>query len=133
MGHIAGNSNTNRMRKFPHITEVCVQYVRDAEFTSPNDESMDMQEWVISEWDRSGLTRQDANVACGVADAASRKYLMKGNHWYYHPPNDWRRWRSTRTNTAIPKASRTSLRMARTLSTPRTGHATGPNSISMLG
>ena len=86
MGHIAGNSNTNRMRKFPQVTEVCVQYVRDAEFTGLNGESMDMQEWVISEWDRSGLTRQDANVACGVADAAFRKYLTKGNLWYYPPP-----------------------------------------------
>jgi len=85
MGHIAGNSNTERMRKFPQVTEVCVQYVRDAEFTDPDGEPMDMQEWVIGEWDRSGLTRQDANDACGVADAASRKYLTKGNLWYYPP------------------------------------------------
>jgi len=86
MGHIAGNSNTQKLRKFPQVTEVCVQYVRKAEFEGPEGESMGMQEWVISEWERSGLTRQQANEACGVADAASRKYLTKGNLWYYPPP-----------------------------------------------
>jgi site-specific DNA-methyltransferase (adenine-specific) len=87
LAHIAGNSNTERMRKFPQVTEVCVQYVKQAEFTdSETGETLDMQEWVINEWDRTGLTRQDANEACGVADAASRKYLTKGNLWYYPPP-----------------------------------------------
>lgn len=87
MSHIAGNSNTDKLRKFPQVTEVCVQYVKEAEFTnSETSEDMDMQEWMISEWDRTGLTRQDANDACGVADAASRKYLTKGNLWYYPPP-----------------------------------------------
>lgn len=86
MGHIAGNSNTQKLRKFPQVTEVCVQYVRKAEFTSQSGESVGMQEWIISEWERSGLTRQQANEACGVADAASRKYLTKGNLWYYPPP-----------------------------------------------
>ncbi|MGB9932899.1 DNA methyltransferase [Haloarcula amylolytica] len=86
MSHIAGNSNTKKLRKFPQVTEVCVQYVKKPEFTSQETgEVMDMQEWVISEWDRTGLTRQDANDACGVADAASRKYLTKGNLWYYPP------------------------------------------------
>ena len=87
MGHIAGNSNTKKLRKFPQVTEVCIQYVRRAEFESPTGDSMDMQEWVISEWERSGLTRQQANDACGVADAASRKYLTEGNLWYYPPPD----------------------------------------------
>jgi len=86
LGHIAGNSNTQKLRKFPQVTEICVQYVRKAEFGGSKTESMGMQEWVISEWERSGLTRQQANEACGVADAASRKYLTKGNLWYYPPP-----------------------------------------------
>ena len=87
MGHIAGNSNTKKMRKFPQVTEVCVQYVRRAEFDSPaSEEHLSMQEWVIQEWKRTGLTLQAANDACGVADAASRKYLTKGNLWYYPPP-----------------------------------------------
>lgn len=86
MGHIAGNSNTKKMRKFPQVTEVCVQYVRRAEFEGDDGEEMDMQEWVINEWNRSGLTLNEANEACGVADAASRKYLTKGELWYYPPP-----------------------------------------------
>jgi len=87
MSHIAGNSNTKRLRKFPQVTEVCVQYTKKAEFEDPETgEEIGMQEWVIGEWDRTGLTRQDANDACGVADAASRKYLTKGNLWYYPPP-----------------------------------------------
>lgn len=86
MGHIAGNSNTKRMRKFPQVSEVCVQYVRRAEFEGPDGEEMDMQEWVINEWGRSGLTLNEANEACGVSDAASRKYLTKGDLWYYPPP-----------------------------------------------
>ena len=87
MGHIAGNSNTKRMRKFPQVTEVCVQYIKKAEFEDyETGENIGMQEWVISEWDRTGLALKDANDACGVADAASRKYLTKGNLWYYPPP-----------------------------------------------
>lgn len=87
LSHIAGNSNTKKLRKFPQVTEVCVHYVKKAEFEhSTTGAQIDMQEWVISEWDRTGLTRQDANDACGVADAASRKYLTKGNLWYYPPP-----------------------------------------------
>lgn len=86
MSHIAGNSNTQRLRKFPQVTEVCVQYVKKPEFEGPNGEEMGMQEWVINEWSRTGLTLDQANEACGVADAASRKYLTKGNLWYYPPP-----------------------------------------------
>lgn len=86
MGHIAGNSNTQRLRKFPQVSEVCVQYVKEAEMTGENNEEMSLQEWIIDEWNRSGLTRQQANEACGVADAASRKYLTKGDLWYYPPP-----------------------------------------------
>jgi len=86
IGHIAGNSNTKRLRKFPQATEVCVQYVYKPDFTSPDGEELSMQEWVVNEWKRSGLTLQEANDACGVADAASRKYLTKGNLWYYPPP-----------------------------------------------
>lgn len=86
IGHIAGNSNTKKLRKFPQVTEVCVHYVKKAEFTDSSGKSMSMQEWIISEWERTGLPRQDANDACGVADAASRKYLTKGDLWYYPPP-----------------------------------------------
>lgn len=87
MSHIAGNSNTQRLRKFPQVTEVCVQYVREAEFETRGGEVLDMQEWVINEWERAGLTREEANDACNVKDAASRKYLTRGDAWYYPPPD----------------------------------------------
>src|SRR5437867_7801965 len=32
IGHIAGNSNTETLRKLPVVTEVCVQYVKQARF-----------------------------------------------------------------------------------------------------
>jgi len=87
LGHIAGNSNTQKLRKFPQVSEMCVQYVKQPEFESPvHDSPVGLQEWVISEWNRTGLTLQHANEACGVADAASRKYLTKGEEWYYPPP-----------------------------------------------
>lgn len=84
--HIAGNSNTERLRKFPQVTEMCVQYVYRAEFDGPDGDKLDIQEWVIREWERAGLTRQEANEACGVVDAASRKYLTRGELWYFPPP-----------------------------------------------
>lgn len=85
IGHIAGNSNTERLRKFPQVTEMCVQYVRRAEFEGADGEKLDMQNWVIREWERAGLTREEANTACGVVDAASRKYLTRGDLWYFPP------------------------------------------------
>ena len=46
-----------------------------------------MQEWLRSEWRRSGLPFRLANDACGVANAATRKYLTADHLWYY-PPAD---------------------------------------------
>lgn len=83
--HISGNSNTKRLRKFPQVTEVCVHYVKKAEF-SVNGKTASMQEWLRNEWDRAGLTLHEANEACGVANAASRKYLTKDDLWYFPPP-----------------------------------------------
>lgn len=82
--HIAGNSNTQTMRKFPQVTEVCVHYVKDAEFTVER-ETLTAQEWLRNEWQRTGLTFDAANEACGVADAASRKHLSTDHQWY--PPS----------------------------------------------
>ncbi len=32
LSHIAGNANSQTLRKFPVVTEVCVQYVKAARF-----------------------------------------------------------------------------------------------------
>ncbi|MBI4828985.1 MAG: site-specific DNA-methyltransferase [Nitrospinae bacterium] len=80
VGHIAGNVNTQKIRRFPVVTEVCVQYVFEARIGG-----LDLKQWLLSEWKRSGLTLRRANEACGVKDAAVRKYLDQGHLWYFPP------------------------------------------------
>jgi site-specific DNA-methyltransferase (adenine-specific) len=86
IGHAAGNSNTETLRKFPVVTEVCVQYVRRAEFEIDG-QIATMQAWLRHEWIRSGLPMYRANQACGVKNAATRKYLTADHLWYYPPPD----------------------------------------------
>jgi len=85
IGHIAGNCNTQTIRKFPVTTEVCVQYVRKAEFPV-GDRRLTMQEWLRYEWERSGIPLSKTNEACGMKNAATRKYFTKDHLWYYPPP-----------------------------------------------
>ena len=80
-GHIAGNVNTSRIRRFPVVSEVCVQYVLEARI-----DGLALREWLLREWKRTKLPVRKANEACGVADAAVRKYLDQGHLWYYPPP-----------------------------------------------
>ena len=82
LGHVAGNANTKTLRKLPVTTEVCVQYVRQPRFGG-----MTMQAWLRHEWKRSGLPFRLANDACGVANAATRKYLTSDHLWYFPPPS----------------------------------------------
>lgn len=84
IGHIAGNANTQTLRKFPVVTEVCVHYVKAATF-QVGDRPMTMQEWLRYEWKRTKLPFHLANVACGVLNAATRKYLTADHLWYYPP------------------------------------------------
>jgi site-specific DNA-methyltransferase (adenine-specific) len=65
--HIAGNVNTGKIRRFPVVTEVCVQYVYEARI-----DGLSLQHWLYREWKRTGLALRRANEACGVADAAVR-------------------------------------------------------------
>jgi DNA modification methylase len=79
--HIAGNVNTAKIRRFPVVSEVCVQYVFEARLSGET-----LQHWLYKEWKRTGLPFRAANVACGVKDAAVRKYLDQGHLWYFPPP-----------------------------------------------
>jgi hypothetical protein len=81
-GHIAGNVNTKKIRRFPVVTEVCVQYVFDARV-----KGVTLQRWLLAEWRRTGLPVRLANEAAGVRDAATRKYLDQGHLWYFPPPD----------------------------------------------
>lgn len=85
LSHVAGNANTQTLRKFPVVTEVCVHYVRRAEFRI-NGKAATMQQWLRHEWQRTGLPLRLANEACGVLNAATRKYLTADHLWYYPPP-----------------------------------------------
>jgi len=79
-GHIAGNVNTKKIRRFPVVSEVCVQYVFEAKV-----DGLILRDWLRREWKRTGLPWREANKACGVKDAAVRKYLDKGHLWYFPP------------------------------------------------
>jgi site-specific DNA-methyltransferase (adenine-specific) len=82
IGHIAGNVNTQKIRRFPVVTEVCVQYVLEARMGG-----RPLKEWLLAEWKRTGLPVRRANDACGVKDAAVRKYFDQGHLWYFPPPD----------------------------------------------
>jgi hypothetical protein len=84
MSHVAGNANTQTLRKFPVVTEVCAHYIKPAMFVA-GDRTMSMQEWLRHEWCRTGLPFSLANKACGVLNAATRKYLTADHLWYYPP------------------------------------------------
>jgi hypothetical protein len=84
VAHIAGNVNGKTVRSFPVVTEVCALYQRVAEFPSPKG-PLTAQEWLRHEWKRSGLPFYKANAACGVANAATRKYLTSDWMWYWPP------------------------------------------------
>jgi len=84
IGHIAGNSNTQTLRKLPVVTEVCVQYTKDALFPV-NGSVIPMRDWLRHEWRRSGLPFSLTNDACGVRNAATRKYFTNDRLWYYPP------------------------------------------------
>ena len=89
--HIAGNCNGKTMRKFPVVTEVCAHYVRKPTFIFKNNEEINLQNWLRAEWQRSGLAFAKANEACGVKNAASRKYLTKDHLWYFPPKEIFQR------------------------------------------
>ena len=84
LAHIAGNVNGRTIRQFPVVTEVCAFYQRTFTITGPGG-PMPPKQWVRHEWARSGLSLQKANQACGVKNAATRKYLTKDWLWYWPP------------------------------------------------
>ena len=83
-GFIAGNVNTKSLSSFPVVTEIAVQYVLNPRF-STNGHKVSEQNWLRSEWHRTGLPLKLSNEAVGVKSAATRKYLTKDNLWYSPP------------------------------------------------
>lgn len=87
--HIAGNCKGKTMRKFPVVTEVCAHYVRKEEITLGTGDTISIRDWMRAEWKRTGLPFSEANKACGVKNAASRKYLAKDHLWYFPPKEEF--------------------------------------------
>ncbi len=87
IGHVAGNCNGDTIRSFPVVTEVCVQYVRDVRITAEDGRELSIKEWLRHEWRRSGLPLCKTNEACGVKNAATRKYFTQCHLWYFPPLN----------------------------------------------
>lgn len=87
IGHVAGNCNGDSIRGFPVVSEICVQYVREACLQDINGESVPLKVWLRREWQRGGLPLSKANQACGVKNAATRKYFTQCHLWYF-PPSD---------------------------------------------
>ncbi|HRJ41862.1 MAG: hypothetical protein KJZ86_26105 [Caldilineaceae bacterium] len=84
ISHIAGNSNTQSLRRLPTVTELCVLYVKDAVFPIGGN-ALSMKEWLRYEWERTGLPLYKTNEACGVKNAATRKYFTQCHLWYFPP------------------------------------------------
>lgn len=84
LGHIAGNVNGKTIRQYPVVSEICVLYQRNITFNTV-DGPLEAQAWLRYEWQRSGLPLAKANEACGVKNAATRKYLTKDWLWYWPP------------------------------------------------
>lgn len=84
IGHVAGNVNGKTIRRFPVVTEICVLYQRRFAIDTP-DGDMSAQQWLRHEWQRAGIPLNQANQACGVKNAATRKYLTQDWLWYWPP------------------------------------------------
>jgi hypothetical protein len=102
LAHIAGNVNGRTIRQFPVVTEVCAFYQRRLTLPGPAGDAP-AKEWVRNEWTRSGLPLSRANEACGVKNAATRKYLTKDWLWYWPP---WGCRPGGRLGAACPSAVR---------------------------
>lgn len=86
LAHVAGNSNTQSLRQLPVVIEVCIQYIKKP-FFQVDGKYLSMKEWLRYEWERTGLPFSKTNEACGVKNAATRKYFTK-DHLWYAPPAD---------------------------------------------
>lgn len=87
LAHIAGNVNGKTIRQLPVVTEISALYRRKTFLNTGNGQTLDAKGWLRAEWRRSGLPMSKANEACGVKNAATRKYLTTDWLWYW-PPGD---------------------------------------------
>lgn len=84
ISHIAGNVNGNTIRRFPVVSEIAVLYQRRL-MVDTAEGPMSAKRWLRYEWQRAGIALNRANEACGVKNAATRKYLTQDWLWYWPP------------------------------------------------
>jgi len=87
LAHVAGNCNSKTIRGMPVVSEVAVRYTKRNLFQTPDGKTLTLKEWVRAEWQRSGIPMNKSNEACGVINAATRKYLTQCHMWYFPPPD----------------------------------------------
>lgn len=102
IGHIAGNVNGKTIRRFPVVTEVAALYVRPQTIHEKDGAGVTIQDWLRSEWKRSGLPYSEANKACGVKNAASRKYLAPDSVWYMPPFAEFKKMQDYANANGLP-------------------------------
>lgn len=85
LAHIAGNVNGKTIRQLPVVSEVSALYRRKLFLMSGDGQTLDAKSWLRTEWRRSGIPLYRANEACGVKNAATRKYLTADWLWYWPP------------------------------------------------
>lgn len=85
IAHVAGNVNSKTIRGLPVVTEVAARYTRKALLATADGRLLPLKEWLRAEWQRSGLPMSQANEACRVRNAATRKYLTACHLWYFPP------------------------------------------------
>ena len=92
-----------------------------------------MQEWLRYEWIRSGVQMYKANQACGVKNAATRRYLTADHLWYYPPPEAFERMAAyVNQHGHVDGRPGTSAEMDRPRSPPKNGCDCAQNSIAQL-
>ena len=67
------------------VTEVSALHRRRLTLPTEDGGVLGVQQWLRAEWRRSGLPLCRANEACGVKNAATRKYLTADWLWYWPP------------------------------------------------
>lgn len=103
IAHVAGNVNSRTIRQCPVVTEVSALYRRKESFVLADGSAVTLQDWFRGEWRRAGLTQKQANEACGVRSAASRKYLTGDAQWYFPPPEMFARMSAYANEHGLPE------------------------------
>jgi site-specific DNA-methyltransferase (adenine-specific) len=79
------NHNPKTMRLLPCVTQEIARYTRRPSVRTCAGEVLPLRVWLRHEWQRSALPLQDANEACGVKNAAVRKWLCASGDSYIIP------------------------------------------------